>query len=72
MSGSQFPAAPVERQVFYGTFFPPTALPRLEATHCMAIDGAFPAAIVPVLGVMFGMIIALYALAFDQPEEDTQ
>ena len=38
----------------------------------MAIDGSFPVAIIPVLGTMFGVIIALYALAFDQPEEDTQ
>lgn len=38
----------------------------------MAIDGAFPAAIVPVLGIMFGVLIALYALAFDQPEENKQ
>jgi hypothetical protein len=45
---------------------------RAEATHLMAIDGAFPVAIIPVLGIMFGVIIALYALAFDQPEEDTQ
>jgi hypothetical protein len=44
----------------------------LEATRFMAIDGAFPAAIVPVLGTMFVVIIALYALAFDQPEEDMQ
>jgi hypothetical protein len=72
LSGSQFRAISVERRVFYGTFFLPTALLRPEATCCMAIDGAFPVAIVPVLGIMFGVIIALYALAFDQPEEDTQ
>lgn len=51
-------------------FLPPHC--RAEATHFMAIDGAFPLGIVPVLAIMFGVIIALFALAFDQPEEDAQ